>query len=104
MSEIERIVEQMRAAFEGEAWHGPSLMEVLKDVDAFKASCRSYDSTHTIFALVLHISATQAILLRRIQGEDAGLNDSDFWEVPPKGTKENWANALYVLELSLIHI
>ena len=97
MSAIERIVEQMRAAFEGEAWHGPALMEVLKDVDAFKASYQPYDTTHSIFALVLHISATQAILLRRINGEDAGLNESEFWEVPPKATEENWANALYVL-------
>jgi len=97
MTAIERIVEQMRAAFEGGAWHGPALMEVLKDVSAFKAGFRPYDSTHSIFSLVLHISATQAVLLRRINGEDAGLNESDFWEEPPKATDENWANALYVL-------
>lgn len=94
MSAIDRIVEQMRAAFEGGAWHGPALMEVLKDVDASRASWDSAFATHNIWTLVLHISATQAILLRRIDGEEAGLDESDFWEMVPEPTEANWTQAL----------
>jgi len=94
MREVDRIVEQMRLAFEGGAWHGPAVLEVLRDVDHLKASNPSIYGTHTIWALVLHLSATQAILLRRIRGEDAGLSDDDFWEPVPTATDENWQAAL----------
>ena len=34
MSEIEQIVHELKCAFDGEAWHGPALMEILDGVDA----------------------------------------------------------------------
>src|SRR6267154_2593121 len=34
MSEIDSIVEQLKCSFDGEAWHGPALMEILADGDA----------------------------------------------------------------------
>jgi len=38
MSESTRIADQLRRAFDGEAWHGPSVLEVLDGVDARTAS------------------------------------------------------------------
>ena len=32
MSEVERLADQIRRAFEGEAWHGDSVREILRDV------------------------------------------------------------------------
>lgn len=94
MREVDRIVEQMRLAFEGGAWHGPAVLDVLKGVDARMASSPSVVGAHTIWELVLHLSATQDILLRRIRGQDAGLSDDDFWEPVPKATEENWQATL----------
>jgi len=34
MTEVERIVDQAQRAFEGDAWHGPSLMAILEGVTA----------------------------------------------------------------------
>src|SRR5687767_7550623 len=94
MREVDRIVEQMRLAFEGGAWHGPAVLEVLRDVDALKASAQPVPDAHSIWELVLHLSATQAILIRRIHGEDVGLSDDDFWEPAPQPTDDNWQGAL----------
>src|SRR2546423_415051 len=94
MREVDRIVEQMRLAFEGGAWHGPAVLEVLKGVDARMAASPSIAGAHTIWELVLHLSATQDILLRRIRGQEAGLSDDDFWEPVPKTTDENWQATL----------
>jgi uncharacterized damage-inducible protein DinB len=94
MRPIDRIVEQMRAAFEGGAWHGPAVLEVLRDVDPLMAAANPIPQAHSIWALVLHLSATQAVLIRRVRGEDAGLSDSDFWETVPEHTDENWQAAL----------
>src|SRR6267378_3569421 len=38
MKETDRIVDQLRRAYEGEAWHGPSVREVLEGVTASQAS------------------------------------------------------------------
>jgi uncharacterized damage-inducible protein DinB len=94
MREVDRIVEQMRLAFEGGAWHGPAVLEVLRDVDPFVAKSQSVAGGHSIWELVLHLCATQAILLRRIRGEEAGLSDDDFWERVDSPTEENWQAAL----------
>jgi uncharacterized damage-inducible protein DinB len=94
MTATERIVRQMQAAFAGGAWHGPSVMEVLKGVDAATASTRPIAGAHSIWALTLHLAATQAIILRRIRGEEVGLNDNEFWEHMPAPTTENWRKLL----------
>ena len=94
MREVDRIVEQMRLAFEGGAWHGPAVLEVLQGVSALMAASPAIAGAHTIWELVLHLSATQDILLRRVRGQDAGLSDEDFWEPVPKATDENWQATL----------
>jgi hypothetical protein len=38
--ELERIEDQLRRAFEGEAWHGPSVLESLEDVTHEEAAAR----------------------------------------------------------------
>jgi uncharacterized damage-inducible protein DinB len=90
MTAIERIVREIKASFHGGAWHGPAVMEVLKDVDATAAAARPIAGAHNIWVLTQHLAATQSIMLRRIRGEEAGLNDSDFWEHMSAPTSDNW--------------
>jgi len=40
MSEATRIADQLSRAFAGDAWHGDSLFEILKDVTAAQAAAR----------------------------------------------------------------
>ncbi len=51
-----RIADQLRRAFDGSAWHGPALLELLKDVDAATAAARPLPNVHSIWELVLHIA------------------------------------------------
>jgi uncharacterized damage-inducible protein DinB len=55
-TECARIADQARRAFQGEAWHGPSLKEVLEDVSAAQAGSHPAPNAHSIWELVLHIS------------------------------------------------
>ena len=70
MNEIDRIADQARRTFEGPAWHGPALTEVLRDVGAQQAHTRPLTEAHTIWELVLHIMAWQKVVLRRLGGEE----------------------------------
>ena len=65
---MERIRDQLRRAHSGDAWHGPSLTELLEDVDADTASARPIAAAHSIRELVLHIVAWQKEATRRVNG------------------------------------
>jgi uncharacterized damage-inducible protein DinB len=84
--------------FEGEAWHGPSVVEVLADVDARLAASHPIAGAHSIWELVLHLVATQAILLRRIRGEAASLTSEEFWPAVPPPSESAWAEAVELLK------
>jgi uncharacterized damage-inducible protein DinB len=82
LSETTRIADQLNRAFKGEAWHGPALLEILESVNAATASARPIPGAHSIWELVLHISAWEGAILRRMQGEALQLEGpEDFPEV-----------------------
>jgi uncharacterized damage-inducible protein DinB len=68
-SEATRIAEQLRRAFEGSAWHGPALLELLEDVDAATAAAKPLPKVHSIWGLVLHVAVWDGAALRRLSGE-----------------------------------
>ena len=81
MSELNRISDQFRRAFDGEAWHGPSVMSILNGVTAEQAAARPIPGAHSIWELTLHIRAWEGACLRRLSGDPAQLSDSEDW--PP---------------------
>jgi uncharacterized damage-inducible protein DinB len=81
-SETARIADQLKRSFQGEAWHGPALRELLAGVHAAMASARPIPDAHSIWELVLHVSAWEGAILRRIEGEALQLEGSgDFPEI-----------------------
>jgi uncharacterized damage-inducible protein DinB len=93
-SETARIADQLDRAFRGEAWHGPALLEILADVNAETASARPIPDGHSIWELVLHISAWEGAILRRMEGEELQLKGSDDFPQIPDASEEAWQGAL----------
>ena len=89
-SEIVRLEEQLRRALEGEAWHGPSVLEALAGVSAEQASSHPIPGAHSIWELVLHIDSDYALVLRRLAGDGRPLTSEDGWPSCPPATAENW--------------
>jgi uncharacterized damage-inducible protein DinB len=93
-SEGARIADQLRRAFDGSAWHGPALLELLSNVDAETAAARPVPQAHSIWDLVLHIAVWDDAGLRRLSGEKwqpTGL--ANFPQVP-KPTEAAWHKAI----------
>jgi len=69
MSETARIADQLQRAFEGEAWHGPSVLPLIHDLDARTAMRRPIESAHSIWEIVAHIEVWDKVVLARLQGK-----------------------------------
>jgi uncharacterized damage-inducible protein DinB len=94
ISESALIADQLRRAFEGDAWHGPALLELLDDVDAAMAAAKPLADVHSIWELVLHIAAWDAAACRRLAGEKIQLTGVVNFPVVPKPTHAAWSKAV----------
>jgi uncharacterized damage-inducible protein DinB len=95
MTEIERIADQLRRAHQGEAWHGPSLEEILKDVSAEAAIRRPIPASHNIWEIVLHIGVWESIVRRRLSGEVVlRLTPRQDWPPVSDSSESSWKSAL----------
>ena len=97
-SETGRIQDQLRRAFRGTAWHGPSLLELLADVSAAKAAARPIAGAHSIWELVLHIAAWDNAVTRRLAGDRAELAGEENFPVVNDTSDEEWQRALETLK------
>lgn len=79
MDEIRRIQDQLRRAFEGAAWHGPSLKELLSGVTADAAAAKPFPSVHSIQEIILHIAAWKRAGIRMLSGEAVKLEPEEDW-------------------------
>jgi uncharacterized damage-inducible protein DinB len=93
-SESARIADQLRRAFDGSAWHGPALLELLEDVDAPTAAAKPLHNVHSIWELVLHIAAWDGAVRRRLSGEKLQLKGVQDFPRVPKPTKAAWRRAV----------
>lgn len=67
-SESARIADQLRRAFRGDAWHGPSLLDLLAEITPEQARARPMRSVHNIWELVLHIDVYLQVGFDATQG------------------------------------
>ena len=97
--EVNRLEEQLRRALEGEAWHGPSVLELLAGVSAAQAASHPIAGAHSIWELVLHLRTDYDLVLRRMAGDGRELTVAEGWPACPAPTEENWQQTVQELEL-----
>jgi len=82
----------------GPMWHGPSLDELLASVSSDQAAARPIPGAHSIWELVLHVTAWAEIALARLHGQRTGdpAPEEDWPPVPTSGSDAgaNWNTAL----------
>ena len=100
MTEIERIVDQLARAYEGNAWHGPSVREALEGVTAEQAHTRTLQNAHTIWELAQHIAVWEDAVRRRLEGDRAQIALASLEDWPPVGEQREatWERAKAALD------
>jgi uncharacterized damage-inducible protein DinB len=95
MPETSRILDQLHRAYEGPAWHGPALGEILAGVTWRTAAQRPIPGAHTIWELVLHITVWISVPTRRLEGaEIPTLPPDQDWPAAPEPSESAWHEAL----------
>ena len=103
MSEVRRIRAQLRATFDGEAWHGPPLWSILESVEPRQACEHPIPDAHSIWELVLHITYWRSVVLEALAGRSIEKHKPDTpedWRIPSQPTEEAWRKALEDLKRS----
>ena len=77
--ELSRIIKMLENTYNGAAWHGSTIMELLNSINA-EIAFKPAEHIHKICELVQHITAWRIFAIKRIEGDK-------FYEV---SQKENW--------------
>jgi uncharacterized damage-inducible protein DinB len=93
MSEISRIIDELSREYDGDPWHGSPLTHILEGVDAPQASARPIASAHSIWELVLHVTAWKNEVRRRLSGAPAAEPQEGDWPEVGEVSPDRWKNA-----------
>jgi len=95
MRAIERILDQLNAAYGGVAWHGPALRQLLEDVGEEAARAKPVAGAHSIFEIVTHVRAWMDVTSERLAGTPRELTTEEDWS---DVTRTSWPAALEELD------
>ena len=104
MSEIDRIVDQLQREHSGDPWHGSPLVSILDGVTAEQAAAKPLAGVHSIWELVLHVTAWKGEVRRRLSGAPAGEPEEGDWPSVGTPTAERWHDALNRLRATHDHL
>ncbi len=96
MTEIERITDQLERAFRGEAWHGPSMRQILSDINYATAFTLPMKGVHTIWEIISHMIVWMQLTARALAGESMPADpppDKDWPEVE-EANEDTWVGTL----------
>lgn len=96
---LDPLLDDLRRIYEGDAWHGPSVLDAIRDVTATEAAARPITGAHSIFELTHHIAAWIGEATSRLQGNPPGSPaDGDFPPVSAIVDATAWSDVCARLE------
>jgi DinB superfamily len=105
-TECLRIADQLHRAFEGDAWHGPALREILSGVEEEHAASHGVAGVHSIWELVNHIETWERVALRAVSGiaMPKSMPPERDWPPISRGAWEAATNQLFATNAQLCHV
>jgi uncharacterized damage-inducible protein DinB len=94
MSEIQTIIDELKNIHDGDAWHGPSLKEILSGVSAEQAAAKPLADAHSIWELTLHVAAWEGVFMRRLAGQQMNEPEEGDFPAVTDTSEEAWRRTL----------
>lgn len=100
MTEIHRIADQLDREYSGEPWHGSPLRAILAGIDHASAIKHPVPGAHSIWELVLHVTAWKNEVRLRLAGAEAAEPRDGDWPAVRDASAAGWADALERLDVA----
>jgi len=91
----------LRKGYASDPWHGPATADLLGDVPFAAAAARPVPDGHGIWEIVLHMTAWQREVVRRLGGAEPQEPEDGDWPAPPVPDQGSWDHARAELGASL---
>jgi hypothetical protein len=91
--ETTRIADLAVRVLEGDPWHAGNIVHLLEDVTAAEAHAHPVPAAHSIWELVLHMTAWADEVRARLAGAEAGDPDPGDWPRVGRATEARWTQA-----------
>ena len=100
MSEAARLIDQFKRAHDGDPWHGSPVKAILTGVTAMQAARKPPNGAHSIWELVLHMTAWRNEVAERATGKPSGQPAAGDYPEVGDPTPARWRAALAALDAS----
>ena len=91
------LIDEVHRAYDGDPWHGSSVVALLAGVSATQAQARPAADVHSIAEIVAHMTSWTAEVTRRVSGHPAADPVEGDWPLPRAVDATGWA----AMQLSL---
>lgn len=99
MSRGQRVAEHIERSVSGPMWHGPALADLVGDVNSEHAAAHPIRGAHSIWELVLHVTAWTEIARERLVGSAKGdPTPEEDWPPVADQSPEAWRAAVVRLK------
>lgn len=85
----QHLLDDLRRAYAGDAWYGPPLVALLRDVPGSAAAARPIPGAHSIWEVVLHLTSWTREVTRRLRGAPPRPPVEGDW--PDVGEPGDWS-------------
>ncbi len=91
----------LRKGYSSDPWHGPATTDLLREVPFDAAAARPFPDGHSIWEIVLHMTAWQREVIRRLGGAEPQPPEDGDWPAPSPPDQDSWDRARAELGASL---
>jgi uncharacterized damage-inducible protein DinB len=95
-----RALDLVRSIYDGDPWHGSSIVGLLEDVSASDAAAHPIPGAHSIWDLVRHMTAWTDEVSARLSGRHAKDPDQGDWPEAGRAADPGWQTAVEALAAS----
>ncbi|HEV2855742.1 MAG TPA: DinB family protein [Thermoanaerobaculia bacterium] len=104
MSDIAFLREQLRKGFSDDPWHGPATAVLLQGVTAEEAAAYPVPGAHSLWEIVLHMTAWHHEVRRRLAGREPDMPEEGDWPEIRETSEASWQRDRARLEASLTEL
>ena len=92
-TQIAKLIDQLHRSVEGDSWQGPAIREILDGLDAPTARSHPAPGAHSIWEILLHVTAWTRAVRSRLLGQVTELAGADDWPPLPNADEAAWPAA-----------